>query len=351
MSQYTSDKLRILSFVCILLVLYIHSAFHLYSNEILGMTFNIQLQAAANNITQIAVPAFFAISGFLYFRNVECVNDIFAKIKRRCRTLLLPFILAALFFPLFFVTIELIPGVNKFINGSSHISVYQQPPLFLLFKYVFFASRDSYYPIAFHLWFLRDLIIIVFLSPVIYILKKVAKSLTFLFFVIAYCITDGYFQRFMESLMWFMTGACLIPYVIERKSIKLPFLVAVAIVFLISNLVDIAIPLYLLHVVQIFSGLCLMWGAYDYLISPEYELQKHVFAKLVCGYTFFIYLYHEPSLNIVRKILILPFGQTSFSFAFSYLLSPLVFTFLAIIVGWFLKNNIPQFYSVLTGGR
>ena len=64
MPQYLSDKIKILSFVAIIFVLYIHSDFHDYPHEILGVEFNHYLQSAiSGKIGRCAVPVFFMISG------------------------------------------------------------------------------------------------------------------------------------------------------------------------------------------------------------------------------------------------------------------------------------------------
>ena len=44
MTKFLSDKIKVLSFISIILVLYIHSGFHNYPNEIQGMVFNSNLQ-------------------------------------------------------------------------------------------------------------------------------------------------------------------------------------------------------------------------------------------------------------------------------------------------------------------
>lgn len=44
MTKFLSDKFKVLSFISIILVLYIHSGFHDYPNEIQGMVFNTNLQ-------------------------------------------------------------------------------------------------------------------------------------------------------------------------------------------------------------------------------------------------------------------------------------------------------------------
>ncbi len=68
MTKYLSQKIKILSFISIILVLYIHSGFHDYPNEIQGMAFNFRLQEFISGmIGRCAVPLFYAISGYLFF--------------------------------------------------------------------------------------------------------------------------------------------------------------------------------------------------------------------------------------------------------------------------------------------
>ena len=69
------------------------------------------------------------------------------------------------------------------------------------------------------------------------------------------------------------------------------------------------------------------------------------------SFTFFIYLFHEPTLNIVRKLLIFPLGTSSLGFAINYLISPWVFAMLFIGLGWLLRKYMPKVYGVCVGGR
>lgn len=64
MTQYQSEKLKVLSFVVILLMLYIHSSFYDIPNEIQGMAFNHYLQESISGMLgRCAVLLFYAISG------------------------------------------------------------------------------------------------------------------------------------------------------------------------------------------------------------------------------------------------------------------------------------------------
>ena len=119
MTQYQSDKIKIISFLSIILVLYIHSSFHDYPHEIQGMLFNHYLQVTISQcLGQCAVPMFFAISGYLFFLGVKGVDDVWKKMNKRVWTILMPFLIAAWFLPLFYIVIENIPVAAIFMNGG-----------------------------------------------------------------------------------------------------------------------------------------------------------------------------------------------------------------------------------------
>lgn len=110
MTPFLSQKIKLLSLISIILVLYIHSGFHDYPNEIQGMPFNFKLQDfISGKIGRCAVPLFYAISGYLFFLNLNNKNILWAKIKKRIMTLVVPYIIAALFFPCFYIIVSLIP--------------------------------------------------------------------------------------------------------------------------------------------------------------------------------------------------------------------------------------------------
>ncbi|MDC1683620.1 acyltransferase family protein, partial [Phocaeicola vulgatus] len=118
MTQYLSDKFKVLSLISIILVLYIHSGFHDYPNEIQGMVFNANLQSFISGmIGRCAVPLFYAISGYLFFTGLydggnANYQKLWFKIKKRGKTLLVPYIIACLFPVVFNLVLEFIPGIE-----------------------------------------------------------------------------------------------------------------------------------------------------------------------------------------------------------------------------------------------
>ncbi|MDR1653442.1 MAG: acyltransferase [Prevotellaceae bacterium] len=205
MNQYISDKIKILSTVSIILVLYIHSGFH--ADEIAGMTLNDNVQKFISGmIGRCAVPLFFVISGWLFFLKVpDGVRSVFAKIKKRVRTLLVPYIIASAFFVLFFLILGLIPGVERFMNGNLD-ALFAKKWTVMLYEILWRTESGS--PVAFQLWFLRDLMILVAISPLLYYALKYLKwSWLLVVFVLNFIVSKEFFPVY--ALLWFSLGAYL----------------------------------------------------------------------------------------------------------------------------------------------
>lgn len=348
--RYLSDKIKLLSLFSIILVLYIHSGFHNYPNEILGMKFNNMLQELiSEKIGRCAVPLFYMISGFLFFQNTDDgIRTIYKKMNKRIYTLVIPYIIACLFFPLFFVILDLIPGTEKFINGGNILSFFKQP-ISVIISSLFYKTPGGTSPLAFQLWFLRDLIIVVAISPILYELRKYFnKYILVLFF---FCLNlsvniSSYFTT--NALFWFMLGDAVINDISRFKS---KFILGVFLIISFFEIYyDINFPQYI-SIPIILLGVIGAWNIYDNIVLEKFILKNNKYLYLACSATFFIYLFHEPTLNIVRKLLVVIFGQSSFGFAVSYLLSPWIFAFIAIIIASLMKNYIPRVYSILVGGR
>lgn len=348
MTQYLSNKLKIVSFVSIILVLYIHSDFHDYPHEILGMKWNHYLQDFISKmIGRCAVPMFFMISGYLFFYQKDStMADIYSKMRKRIRTLLVPFIIAALLFPIFFFFASFVPGVANYMN-TDVLGLLKGTSLLSAFKVLFLDSGTGQ-PLAFHLWFLRDLIGIVAFAPLLFLGRKYLPMgiLSASFFVLTYVFPQ---VGLLISFFWFVFGSECFLYVSRVKTTIIPLL------FILLCVVEIAFPNIViwdyLKLPIILLGIASIWILYDVVFKSVFLMSNHKRLAIACQFTFFIYLYHEPFLNIVRKIIAGLMGKTSFAFAVSYLLSPWLFMMLWIGVGIAIKRCLPKVYGVLMGGR
>lgn len=350
-SSFLSEKIKVISFISIILVLYIHSGFHNTPNEIQGMSINITLQdIISGGLGRCAVPLFYMISGFLFFQHTENgISSIINKIKKRVNTLIVPYLIGCLFFPLMLIIIECIPGSERFMNSTFMQNL--NLPLPEILYSAFYKTAGGNSPWAFQLWFLRDLIILILFSPILYWARKYIRTV---FIIIIFLLT--YYKPIISIIpivpcFWFMFGDIIITHLNKLKSIT----ALCGVFFLCGITLQIIYPnnllLLYLNIFITILGIISFWNCYDYLIKNTFSLEKHSVLNLMTNFTFFIYLFHEPTLNIVRKIIVAIIGKNSIGFAISYLLSPWIFIVLAVAIGLLLKKRCNKVYSFLVGGR
>lgn len=165
-SNYNSTKIKILNFFLIVMVLYIHS-YYLEAIDTQYASF-VQVFMGNGGISNVAVPLFFAMSGFLFFNGITKISDCFPKIKKRVKTLLIPYIIWNIVFILWYVLLQNLPVVKDMVNSDMIAKISSGTIINNLYE-LFVV------PASFPLWFLRDLIIIVILSPLLFLLLKYTK--------------------------------------------------------------------------------------------------------------------------------------------------------------------------------
>ena len=374
MTQYLSDKLRVLSLVSIILVLYIHSGFH--ADEIEGMVWNDSVQTFVSGmIGRCAVPLFYVISGYLFFLKVpEGMKSIYGKMRKRVGTLVVPYIIGCLFFVGFGVLMAVLPGVSKYMN-SSMMPLFSNPVGEILCSIFYDAGNGS--PCAFQLWFLRDLIVIVATSPLWYLCLK---HLKWGFVVVTFGLTYLQIPHVpFYALFWFVLGGVLNEELrikneeLSASPIKKQgsaaegkaneesgrneglITVIACVVFLALSITQLFLPDAVnweyIKIPIILLGIIALWRAYDMIMGKGFELNKHRWLATACQFTFFIYLFHEPTLNIVRKLIVVVLGKNELGYLASYLISPWIFTACAVFAGLLFRKYLPKVYNICTGGR
>lgn len=351
MTQYLSDKLRVLSLISIIFVLYIHSRFQ--PNEIMGMAYYDKIQLFTSEmIGRCAVPLFYLISGYLFFMKVpDGVKSIGRKIRKRIKSLLIPYFIGCVFFVIFYSFVALLPWTSNLINSSSSIMPLFQKPYSIILISIFYDGGTGY-PCAFQLWFLRDLILIVATSPLWYLcLKHLKWGFVAVVFVLTYF--DVPHVPFY-SLFWFVLGGQLTKVKIEMGG-NGRTKVAIFGLFLIISIVQLLSPdmleWNLLRIPIIMLGIIGIWGLYDAFVEKKFCLSHHKWLGIACQFTFFIYLFHEPTLNIVRKLIVVMLSKNELGYLTPYLLSPWIFTVCAVFAGLLFRKYLPRVYNVCTGGR
>lgn len=349
MNQYLSDKIKVLSVLSIILVLYIHSGFH--ADELKGIDLSLNTQLFISGMLgRCAVPLFFMISGYLFFLHAPDVNSIFVKMKKRINTLLVPYIISSIFFVLFFIFLDLVPNVDKFTNSSLKTIFLDDEKWYLVIQRMFWGVNGSS-PIAFQLWFLRDLIIIVTLSPILFYLFKYLK---WTWLPVVFALT--FFFNIAISIFWFCLGGYLAHFNSNLLRINLnKGGISVFVIFLILSVLQLTYSEWIfwtyLKLPIILFGIVSIWLLYDVVFAKDFLLKNFEWLEKVCSFTFFIYLFHEPSLNVVRKLIVFFLGKEELGYLTSYLISPWVFISIAVLIGTVLKKHFSKPYEIAVGGR
>ena len=143
MNTYLSNKLKILSLIAIILVIFIHSFIENTTNNTLISQSTAFLQYfISQGIARIAVPIFFIISGYLYFLSYKNTREKYmTKTKKRIRTLILPYLLIS-FLTLLCYTFVLDPLFGSYINKMANILY--DPILDTLKKYLLIPCLTNF---------------------------------------------------------------------------------------------------------------------------------------------------------------------------------------------------------------
>lgn len=300
-----------------------------------GISKTIQL-IISGQVTRIAVPLFFLISGYLYFRNFR--GQIFhfwkIKLKKRIYSILIPYLIFSILGFCFIFCVDIFfPNRIEYDNSIPHI------------LYTIFLHPVGTY----QLWFLRDLFIIVLFSPVIYYLLKYLKIIIVICFTAIWIMGLNYFIS-TEAITFFSIGAYI---ALHNQNLSLHIVKNKIIPYLFTGLwFAICISVthwqlnYAWHSLGIICGIIALWTLYD-LIYPA--LNKLILNSPIYSLSFFIYLVHEPLLTVIKKTLYSISGsQLTFII---YIIAPIICIITCIILGNILKKGTPKLYYILTGGR
>ena len=150
---------------------------------------------------ETGVPGFFFISGILYFNNHKTYLE---RIKTRCHSLLVPYILwNTLLLATYIIVLTL--GYPQNINGKNMAD-------FVWIDYLrLFWDRGSYdkgnfVPLLCPFWYIRNLLILSLIAPVIYLLNRYLREL-YLLGITIWWIQTPHNAFIPQSILFFSLGA------------------------------------------------------------------------------------------------------------------------------------------------
>ena len=321
----------------IVMVLFIHS----YYIEGEHYAFTNYVQAfISKGLCSVAVPMFFAISGLLFFRGISKIKDVFKKQVKRTKTILIPYLIWNVIFVLWFVILDWIPSASQFVN-STIVNDITSLSFWHGFVYLFVK------PAGFHLWFLRDLIIFICITPALYYCICFAKWI-----VPILCFALSFKYSFFNGLAFFSLGGIMaLFYSFEQiNAICSKFGLLSVILWVLYSFCT---PLFVFSakfaIIAQLSGIVAIWFLYDKV--PQSRITRSLRELNIFGYSFFVYVFHEPFFNIIKKIMLKVFGIGDVSLSILYLINPIIALTIIICIAKVFEHLLPRFYCILTGGR
>lgn len=314
------------------------------------------IELVSSVFADICVPLFFFISGFLFFYNSQFSRYIYIeKIKKRIKTLLIPYLIWN-FIAFIILLIEVHPRIIRFfpLLKDYRVDIISFLSSFWVTNLPIVMSGPAN-PINTPLWFIRDLMVLIIISPIIWWLIREAK-LAFIFILgIIWFFTLGDYVGFPglchQSLFFFPLGAY---FGINRLNfVEISYKYKWISFFYICFAAFDAISKneqynYIIHK----SGILLGILTIVYLTSTLLNKGKiHVNTFLISA-SFFVYALHNLFLGKMTKIVIMVVQPESpFTVLLIYFIMPTIAIILCIGLYKMTNRYFPTFCSILTGGR
>ena len=288
-------------------------------------------------LPKFCVPLFLVFSGYLFFgtSNTFTRTDYIRKIKKRGRTLLIPYMIWNFFTIVVFWCIH--HFTPSLINPDfENIAIFSPQRLLNCFW-----KGSGGLPIAYQFWFIRDLMIIMLLSPIVYgLVRKTPIGIIILTFV--YFLSSHF-----TVLYFFSLGAYFalqnIDFVSQvRKILKYAAIIA-TITFIIRVVNDSIIVVEKIYILSsMVSAIALTDKYIDKIILPKY----------VTDSSFFLFCYHNlPILFLIKIGSGILSGRSEVLWIVDFFLNPLIVIILGILLYKVLSKSMPRFLSIITGGR
>lgn len=294
----------------------------------------------------IAVPFFFIMSAYWLFRfdiyGNNAMDVLIRKMKKKTKTICLPYLLWNAFGMIFYIAITHIPFAANMMNNGEVISL----TLPNVFEGVFL---HKYY---FTFWYLKDLIVLIAISPVLLVLlrNKCVALMSIIVSAVAVLLKLDFVIFEGTSLLFFMIGGYGVTYTkefFENKEISAwKWLLAFTLTGIIRY-VNIYVNVPIIAELSYFISPILLWKSVDVFLPSDFYRRK---IRWFITQSFFVYASHVIPVTIIGHLL----AKVSSNYLWvtvSYLISPWITLTLIYVVANILYKYTPRFYGLICGGR
>lgn len=302
-----------------------------------------------NGLARISVPLLFLISGYLFFINFDLSKQTYwSKLQDRIGTLFIPFLIwnfATLFI---FALAQLIPLTTAFFSGlNASIASYS------VFDYFNAIVGINRMPIAIQFWFIRDLMVLALLTPLIHFINsRIPKLFLTLLYICWMLDFWPIYIPSVEATLFFSIGTFLGGrhqnlFALDKFGV-LVIPIYILILVITSLFVHNTVTPYI-HRIGIIMGI-----ASTMFISKQALKWSSIKEKLLelSTMSFFVFAAHEPLQLIIRKLtyrLLMP--ESWVAEVLLYLLIPISVIIILVTSYRVLETYTPNLLRVITGKR
>lgn len=329
MNKALSDRIHIVSFVCTVMVVFRHSLnMQAFGIDSFGGAYVAVIENGISKLTEVAVPYFFIVSGYFFFRYTYYGRGEYLEmLRKKFHTLFVPFLI--------WNVVGILPTIvaRQFVEES-------EP-----WRYGLQLLHSDWNGV---LWYVRDIMTMMVLAPlyswVFVANRKWLYGIVFLLLFVNWLPVDCSWVSSEGMLFFFLGGVlqkCNVP-------IAKPFSKVLVLVVCVAWLVScFAFPCFWpIHRYNTLLGILVIWHLCKFL---SVRLSKWMLAA--SAYAFFIYVTH-PFLIKPMKVAIAHYCQGNEMMALaSYFVLPIIVVTIAMVLGKVLSKRIPVVFGVVMGGR
>ncbi len=318
--------------------------------------FYISNQLFSQIIGRIAVPLFFLMSGYLFYYKTDFDLPVYKKkLKSRSKSLLIPYLFwnAALIFVYFVV--NKIPYISSFFQNSADYS-------FSYFIESFWGKADEpgsmSCPIAYQFWFIRDLMVVVVFTPLIFNFLKYTKEIGLA--IIGLCwylgLSIPYLGEYgFSSAAWFFFSLGAYFSINKKNLITLcsvfgNYIYLLYVIIVIGDFATIGLDIHsYIHKLGILIGIICCFNISAYLIDEKGIKVNSLLSKA----SFFVFAIHDPwILGTTKKIINKLFHLNSdITMTLMYFTEVIITVCVALLIYYLIKRTMPRFTAIISGGR
>jgi len=312
----------------------------------------------------LAVPAFFIFSGYFFFYSGFSHDAYKSKLKKRARTLLIPYILWNLI-AIGYYAVRTLPTLHWLFPNAKPLewSVGGFLGCFWDQRYNMFFDPTEHledtlagHPLDYPLWYVRDLMIVALFSPLIYwAIKKAGWYIVMLFGLLWYVseplLDSSHLCYTLKAIFFFSWGACYaikgLDFVASMRQFKIaPYLfLAVGLADTLTQ--DIIDPIYLNSLGRILAPFTAVS-----VMAALIERGDVRIPKALSESNFVIFAFHSLIIGDVMKVIMkVVFIDSAWFLTVSYFLVPVLTILICVAIYHILHLFTPHLCALLTGGR